>query len=74
MKVTIDVDCTPDEARRFLGLPDVTPLHEAWLDQLRARVAEAATPEAAAELMRAWSAGGLDAWRAMLGGTGGAKG
>ncbi len=23
MKVTIDIDMTPDEARRFLGLPDI---------------------------------------------------
>ena len=27
MKVTVDVDCTPEEARRFLGLPDLTPVH-----------------------------------------------
>ena len=23
MKITIDVDCSPEEARAFLGLPDV---------------------------------------------------
>ena len=28
MKVNIEVDCTPDEARRFLGLPDVAPLQQ----------------------------------------------
>jgi hypothetical protein len=26
MKITIDIDCTPGEARAFLGLPDVAPL------------------------------------------------
>ena len=26
MKVTVEVDCTPVEARSFLGLPDVTGL------------------------------------------------
>ncbi len=30
MKVTVDVDCTPDEARTFLGLPDLTPLHDRY--------------------------------------------
>ena len=25
MKVSVDVDCTPEEARRFLGLPDLEP-------------------------------------------------
>jgi hypothetical protein len=27
-KVAIDVDCTPDEARRFFGLPDMKPIEE----------------------------------------------
>ncbi|MEO7470377.1 MAG: DUF6489 family protein, partial [Sphingobium limneticum] len=30
MKVTVDVDCTPAEARAFLGLPDVTPIHDKY--------------------------------------------
>ena len=28
MKFTVNVECTPEEARRFVGLPDVTPLNE----------------------------------------------
>jgi len=66
MKITVDVDCTPEEARRFLGLPDLSPLHAAWIEQLQERMRDAATPEAAAELMRAWSTGGFDAWRTMM--------
>ena len=31
MKVTVDVDCTPEEARRFLGLPDLRPAHAAFV-------------------------------------------
>ena len=27
MKITINIDCTPDEARRYMGLPDVAPMH-----------------------------------------------
>lgn len=30
MKVHVEVDCTPEEARRFLGLPDVTKANEAY--------------------------------------------
>ena len=30
MKVSVDVDCTPAEARAFLGLPDVT-IHEKYV-------------------------------------------
>jgi hypothetical protein len=29
MKVTVEVDCTPEEGRRFLGLPDVVPMQQA---------------------------------------------
>jgi len=28
MKVTIEVDCTPEEARSFMGLPDVSSLNQ----------------------------------------------
>lgn len=31
MKFTVDVDCTPEEARTFLGLPDLKPIHDLYL-------------------------------------------
>lgn len=31
MKVTVNVDCTPEEARTFLGLPDVSPIHDKYV-------------------------------------------
>lgn len=34
MKVTMEVDCTPDEARKFLGLPDISKANEAYVDNL----------------------------------------
>jgi hypothetical protein len=33
MKVTIDVDITPEELRRFIGLPDVENLQKEMLSQ-----------------------------------------
>lgn len=35
MKVTIDIDCTPQEARTFLGLPNIEPLQDELLAQLQ---------------------------------------
>ncbi|AUN30871.1 DUF6489 family protein [Niveispirillum cyanobacteriorum] len=35
MKVTINIDCTPEEARTFLGLPDVQPMQAALMQQLQ---------------------------------------
>lgn len=34
MKVNVEIDCTPDEARRFLGLPDVSKANEVYVDAL----------------------------------------
>ncbi len=38
MKVTVDIDCTPAEARAFLGLPDVTPLNDAMVAEMQERM------------------------------------
>ena len=32
MKVNVEFDCTPEEARRLLGLPDVTKANEAYAE------------------------------------------
>jgi hypothetical protein len=34
MKVQIEIDCTPDEARRFMGLPDVEKANAAYVETL----------------------------------------
>jgi Family of unknown function (DUF6489) len=31
MKMNIEIDCSPEEARRLLGLPDVTEANEAYV-------------------------------------------
>ena len=35
MKINVEVDCTPAEARAFLGLPDVTPLNDAMVAEMQ---------------------------------------
>ena len=35
MKVNVEIDCTPLEARQFIGLPDVVPMQTAVMDQLQ---------------------------------------
>jgi hypothetical protein len=74
MQVTINIDCTPEEARRFMGLPDLTPVHEAYVEKLKSAVADGATPELFADMMKSWgpmSEAGLSMWRQMLDGVGG---
>jgi hypothetical protein len=35
MKVNIEIECTPLEARQFFGLPDVQPMQTAVMDKLQ---------------------------------------
>ena len=54
MKVTIEVDCTPLEARQFMGLPDVQPIQAAAMAELEKRILteiERVSPEG---LLRSW--------------------
>ncbi len=49
MKITVNIDCTPEEARTFMGLPDVVPIQNMMLDEMKSRVQKAAAamePEA----------------------------
>src|SRR5215213_164060 len=38
MKATINIECTPAEARAFFGLPDVQPIQTAVMKQLQERM------------------------------------
>jgi len=63
MKVTIDIDCTPEEARRFLGLPDLDKAYQATLDAITARMREAVGEFDAESLLKSWTSGGRKAWK-----------
>ena len=34
MKVQVEIDCTPEEARTFLGLPDVSKANSVYVDMV----------------------------------------
>ncbi len=38
MKVTVNVECSPEEARAFMGLPDVQPMQQALMKDLEDRL------------------------------------
>jgi hypothetical protein len=59
MKITIDVDCTPEEARAFLGLPDVGPLQARMMKEVEDRMAAALKSMDPQEMLKAWFPGGL---------------
>jgi hypothetical protein len=54
MKVSVDIDCTPLEARQFIGLPDVQPMQAAVMEKLQQEMLsniEKVSPEA---LLQTW--------------------
>jgi hypothetical protein len=66
MKVNIEVDCTPDEARRFLGLPDVAPMQQAVMAQMEKRLVDAIASTDTQKLMEQWlpfSMKGIEQWQ-----------
>ncbi len=54
MKVTIEIECTPDETRQFLGLPDVKPMQAAVMAKMEAQMAEAAERFSPDALLKSW--------------------
>lgn len=55
MKVTIDIDCTPEEARRFMGLPDVSAAQQAVVDEWQKQATEAMSAMSPEALFKAWT-------------------
>jgi len=54
MKVNIEIDCTPLEARQFFGLPDVSPMQAAVMEKLQQQMMtniDKLSPEA---VMQSW--------------------
>lgn len=59
MKVTVNVECTPEEARAFFGLPDVKPMQEAVMAQVQEKLManiQAMDPET---IMRSWNSASM---------------
>ena len=62
MKINVEVDCTPEEARAFLGLPDVKPMQEAMLAELQDRMSANIRAMDPQEMMRLWLSPGLESF------------
>ncbi len=54
MKFNIDVDCTPEEVRRLVGLPDLSGVHDVYLNQMKTMMTKGLTPDMVEGLVRNW--------------------
>lgn len=71
MRMTIDIDCTPEEARQLVGLPDITPVNDMIVKEMtrqaKDKIETLADPE---RLLSHWmNAGGkgLEQFQQMVG-------
>lgn len=73
MKLHIEIDMTPDEARRVMGLPDVTKLQEKLTSEMEKRMMAAletaSDPEAMLKTWFSWGAQGMEQFQRFMGET-----
>jgi hypothetical protein len=60
MKIKINIDCTPEEARTFFGLPDVQPIQRAMMDHMQAQMEKQMEQLDPTEIMKMWLTPGME--------------
>lgn len=69
MKINVDIDCTPDEARTLVGLPDVKPMQQALMNEIEGRMKKALSAMEPDALIKMWLPAGiqsLDQWQKFI--------
>jgi hypothetical protein len=66
MKFTVNVECSPEEARRFMGLPDVTPINEALVAEMGKRMEKNLAMMSGETMMNSWMSVGTQAQDAFV--------
>ncbi|WP_296714262.1 DUF6489 family protein [Rhodoblastus sp.] len=54
MKITVNIDCTPAEARAFMGLPDFEPMQKRAMEELEKRMLESVERYSPEALLKMW--------------------
>ena len=54
MKANLEIDCTPEEARRFFGLPDLTPVHDVYVSRMTRFAEDGLTAADMQKAMQGW--------------------
>ena len=68
MKFNIEIDCTPDEARHFLGLPDVAPMQQRLIAEMEERMRQVVRDGDAKMLLEQWmpvDLKGVEQWQSI---------
>jgi hypothetical protein len=54
MKVNVEIDCTPEEARAFFGLPDVAPMQGRLMKEVEERALAAMRAMEPETMIKTW--------------------
>jgi len=54
MKFKFDIECTPEEARAFLGLPDIAPMQERIMEELEGKMQDNIRNLSPEEMVKTW--------------------
>jgi hypothetical protein len=54
VRINVNIDCTPDEARAFLGLPNVKPMQEAMMARMQRQMLDAAAAMSPDAVLKMW--------------------
>jgi hypothetical protein len=60
MKISIDIDCSPEEARQFMGLPDVAAMNDELIAALGEKLSASLSGEDPGVLFKEWFSGGFE--------------
>ncbi len=66
MKFNVNVECSPEEARRFMGLPDVTPINEQLVAEMGKRMEQNLALMSPDAMMNSWMSVGTQAQDAFV--------
>jgi hypothetical protein len=62
MKMTVDLDITPEEVRKLFGLPDVEAFQNQLMDDIRERMTAGAEGYDPIKLMQPYMTGTMASW------------
>lgn len=65
MNISINIDCTADEARRFLGLPDIADMQAQMLAEMQKRMMANIDMADPSQLMQTWLPNSLKGFEQM---------
>lgn len=62
MKVVFNIECTPEEARAFLGLPNIAPMQDALMKELEGQLRENIRSLDPETMLKTWLPATIQGW------------